>query len=86
MPPYGDGHCINRGAVVKFKIDATQECCIATLGPFVPLPVEWKHFNCMAVFDRDPVHPIHFDCIRGKLFYVRFEEKKKRVLVVMDVE
>ena len=75
---------VNRSAVVKFTIDATQERCVATLGPFVPLPAEWKHLNCMDVQDRDS---IQIDGIRGRLFYVRFEEKKKKqFLVVIDVE
>jgi hypothetical protein len=74
----------NRSAVVKFTIDATRERCVATLGPFVPLPVEWKHFNNMDVWDCDL---IQFDSIRGRLYYVRFEEKKKdQFLVVIDVE
>jgi hypothetical protein len=82
--PNTDVHRNNQSAVVKYTIDATQECCVATLGPFVPLPVEWKHFNYIAMSNSDP---IHFDGIRGRLFYVRFQEKRKnQILVVIDVE
>ena len=82
--PDTDANHNNQSAVVRFMIDATQECCVATLGPFFPLPVEWKHFNSMGVFECDTIQS---DCIRGRLFYVRFEKKRKRrFLVVIDVE
>ena len=74
---------LNQSAVVKFTIDATQECCVATLGQNFPLPAEWKQFNCIRPEDHGW---IRFDAIRGRLFYIRFEGKKKKVLVVIDVE
>jgi hypothetical protein len=40
---------------VKFTIDTTHKWCVAALGPFVPLPMEWKHFYCMDVLDHNPM-------------------------------
>ena len=78
-----DPYCLNRSAVAKFTIDATQECCVATPGEFVPLPAEWKHFNHIRPGDNGW---IRFDAIRGRLFYIRYEKNKNQVLVVIDVE
>ena len=70
----------NRDAIVKFTIDATQDCCVATLSQ-LSLPEEWK-------FHRMNPHAhrwMRFDGIRGRLCYIRFEQGNQ-FLVVMDVE
>ncbi|KAF8552745.1 hypothetical protein OG21DRAFT_1338548 [Imleria badia] len=75
-------HPWNLSAVVKFTIDATQECCVATLSQFFPLPAEWKHFNCCTQLDSW----MNFDAIWGRLFYIRRVDETNQVLVVMDIE
>ena len=76
----------NESAIVRYTIDATQNHCTFTLGVLFPLPEEWKHFNRMDSSECDP-YLLDYDCLGGRLFYVRYDKKqKKQFLVVMEVE
>ena len=76
----------NESAIVRYTIDATQNHCTFTLGEPFPLPEKWKHFNRMDSSECDP-YLLNYDCLGGRLFYVRYDEKqKKQFLVVMEVE
>ena len=82
-----DPHHYSQSAVMKFTFDATQECWVATLSLFFPLLAEWKYFHRMDRLEWDlDCTGMYFDGICGRLFYGWFEEMKKQVLVVMDVE
>ncbi|KAN0094636.1 hypothetical protein V8E55_002923 [Tylopilus felleus] len=76
----------NESAIVRYTIDATQNHCTFTLGEPFPLPEKWKHFNRMDSSECDP-YLLNYDCLGGRLFYVRYDEKqKKQFLVVVEVE
>ncbi|KAF8556336.1 hypothetical protein OG21DRAFT_656539 [Imleria badia] len=76
-PASGDACSANREGVVKFTIDATRDCCVATLSECLPLPMEWN------MNPQDRSISVCFDGIRGRLCYI---EEEYRVLVVIDFE
>ncbi|KAI9457373.1 hypothetical protein HD554DRAFT_1780831 [Boletus coccyginus] len=78
-----------QSAIIKFTIDATRDCCVATLCRFLfPLPVEWERHRCLREFpDNDRAQwGVYFDCIRGKARHIRVMGKNDLLLDVLDVE
>lgn len=70
------GAAESQDAIVKFMIDATRDCCVATLT--APIGMETSpHYNLRW-------HEVHVDCIRGRLCYLREEEPENPALVVVD--